>query len=74
MAAGGATLASGAVTRGARIKYQPALDGLRGVMIIAVVAWDFGYAFGPGSVLCLDSLFALSGFLITALLLAEHGR
>ena len=73
MAAGGATLpAASTATRGARIRYQPALDGLRGVFIVAVVAWDFGYAFGPGSVLCLDSLFALSGFLITALLIAEH--
>jgi peptidoglycan/LPS O-acetylase OafA/YrhL len=51
----------------------PALDGLRGVAILLVL-WS--HSFGPpGAGLGVDLFFCLSGFLITALLLAEwHQR
>ena len=52
----------------------PALDGLRGVAVALVVV--FHAALGPGvnGYIGVDVFFALSGFLITALLLREHDR
>src|SRR6478672_7609931 len=53
-----------------RSGYRPALDGLRGVAIAAVVLYHAG---GPvhGGYLGVDLFFALSGFLITTLLVDE---
>jgi peptidoglycan/LPS O-acetylase OafA/YrhL len=51
--------------------YVPALDGLRGAAVVAVVAFHFGWL--PGGWLGVDAFFTLSGFLITSLLLAEAG-
>jgi peptidoglycan/LPS O-acetylase OafA/YrhL len=48
--------------------YVPALDGLRGAAVVAVVAFHFGWL--PGGWLGVDAFFTLSGFLITSLLLA----
>jgi peptidoglycan/LPS O-acetylase OafA/YrhL len=55
-----------------RLGYRPALDGLRGIAIALVVAF---HAFGwpRGGTLGVDLFFVLSGFLITSLLLEEHG-
>jgi peptidoglycan/LPS O-acetylase OafA/YrhL len=53
-----------------RLPYVPALDGLRGLAIAAVLAFHAGYL--PGGFLGVDLFFVLSGFLITSLLLAEH--
>ena len=47
----------------------PALDGLRGLAVIGVVAFHAGYL--TGGFLGVDLFFTLSGFLITTLLLAE---
>ena len=56
-----------------RLGHRPALDGLRGIAILLVVvahaAPDAGIA--PGG-LGVTMFFALSGFLITSLLLEEH--
>jgi peptidoglycan/LPS O-acetylase OafA/YrhL len=49
--------------------HVPALDGLRGAAVVAVVAFHFGWL--PGGWLGVDAFFTLSGFLITSLLLAE---
>lgn len=59
-----------------RLPYLPGLDGLRGLAVIAVLLY---HAEGiiRGGFLGVESFFVLSGFLITALLLAEwqqHGR
>ena len=53
-----------------RLGYVPALDGLRGVAIAAVVLYHGG--FFRGGFIGVDLFFVLSGFLITTLLLEEH--
>lgn len=52
--------------------YNPALDGLRALAVIAVVAYHFGYT--SGGFLGVEVFFAISGYLITALLVSEHSR
>ena len=52
--------------------YRPALDGLRGVSVLAVMLHHSGLL--TGGWLGVDVFFALSGFLITSLLLEEHDR
>src|SRR6266851_3132252 len=53
-----------------RIGYRPALDGLRGVCILAVLVFHAGVNSWMG-VIGVDTFFVLSGFLITGLLLEE---
>jgi peptidoglycan/LPS O-acetylase OafA/YrhL len=53
-----------------RLGYVPALDGVRGVAILLVIAFHF---FGvTGGATGVDVFFVLSGFLITTLLLEER--
>ncbi len=52
-----------------RIAHLPALDGLRGAAVAAVVAFHLGLT--TGGYLGVDLFFTLSGFLITSLLVAE---
>jgi len=56
-----------------RLGYVPALDGLRGIAILAVIGV---HAFGApiGGFYGVDLFFVLSGFLITTLLFEEHDR
>jgi peptidoglycan/LPS O-acetylase OafA/YrhL len=55
-----------------RLGYRPALDGVRGISILAVM-WVHGglFWFGRGGFLGVDIFFVLSGFLITTLLIQE---
>ena len=52
--------------------YQPALDGLRGVAVVAVILYHLDYSWMSGGFLGVDTFFVLSGYLITSLLLAEY--
>ena len=51
------------------LAHEPALDGLRGVALMGIIAFHL-HRF-PGGFLTVDLFFALSGFLITSLLLTE---
>jgi peptidoglycan/LPS O-acetylase OafA/YrhL len=55
-----------------RLGHRPALDGVRGVAILAVVAFHFFKL--RGGFLGVDLFFVLSGFLITTLLLEERSQ
>jgi peptidoglycan/LPS O-acetylase OafA/YrhL len=51
------------------VRYNPALDGLRAVAILLVVADHSGLL--PGGLIGVDVFFVLSGYLITSILLTE---
>ena len=52
------------------LEYDPAIDGLRGLAVAAVVAFHLGHL--QGGFLGVDLFFTLSGYLITRLLLLER--
>ena len=54
--------------------YVPALDGVRAVAVIVVVLFHAEVGAASGGFLGVSVFFTLSGFLITTLLIAEHGR
>ncbi len=55
-------------------RHLPALNGLRGVAVIGVVAYHLQIGWAKGGYLGVDLFFVLSGFLITTLLLEEWTR
>jgi peptidoglycan/LPS O-acetylase OafA/YrhL len=75
------TLAPVATSPVPRLGHRPALDGLRGIAIALVVLVHSGNSLWPeakgwlaqGGPLGVHLFFVLSGFLITTMLLAEHG-
>jgi len=64
---------AGRQARGPRLPYWPALDGLRGLAVAAVLLFHAGVSWTPGGFLGVSLFFTLSGFLITGLAVAEHG-
>jgi peptidoglycan/LPS O-acetylase OafA/YrhL len=54
--------------------FVPALDGLRGLAVAAVLCFHGGFAWASGGFLGVSTFFTLSGFLITGLLLDEWER
>ena len=57
-----------------RLGYIPALNGLRGLAILAVVAYHGGVHVVSSGMLGVDLFFVISGFLITALLVREFDQ
>jgi peptidoglycan/LPS O-acetylase OafA/YrhL len=55
-----------------KMRYLPALDGLRALAVLAVVGYHADVSWLQGGFLGVDVFFVVSGFLITALLLREH--
>src|SRR5690606_35109202 len=55
-----------------RPAHIPALDGVRAVAILMVVAFHLAPLAVPGGFIGVDVFFVLSGYLITAGLLREH--
>ena len=68
-AAGGTGVRAGSGTP--RLRHVPALDGLRGLAVAVVVMFHLERL--RGGFLGVDLFFVLSGYLITSLLLVEHG-
>ncbi len=54
--------------------YQPALDGLRALSVIAVIAYHARLAWIPGGFIGVEVFFVVSGYLITTLLIEERLR
>ena len=54
-----------------RLRYQPALDGIRASPSSPVLLYHAGQSWAVGGFLGVDAFFVLSGFLITTLLLTE---
>ena len=54
--------------------YQPALDGLRAVSVIAVVLYHAGFTWMRGGFFGVEVFFVVSGYLITSLLLDEREK
>ncbi len=54
-----------------RLSYSPGLDGLRAIAVMAVLLYHADLSFIPGGFLGVEVFFVISGYLITALLLAE---
>jgi peptidoglycan/LPS O-acetylase OafA/YrhL len=52
-------------------RHVPALDGVRGVALVAILAYHANPSWLPGAPLAVTAFFTLSGFLITSLLVRE---
>ncbi len=60
--------------RRSRFGYRPALDGVRGIAMVAFMAFHFGFTQLKGAWVCINLFFVLSAFLITRLLVEERER
>ena len=56
-----------------KLRHLPGLNGIRALSVLAIIAFHSGLSWIPGGYYGVDAFFVLSGFLITALLLAEWG-
>ena len=54
--------------------YQPGLDGLRAISVIAVICYHAGFGWMHGGFFGVEVFFVVSGFLITSLLIEERER
>jgi peptidoglycan/LPS O-acetylase OafA/YrhL len=53
-------------------RYEPALDGLRALAVLAVLVYHARFGWAQGGFLGVSTFFTLSGFLITSLLVRER--
>lgn len=60
------------VTARESLRFQPGLEGLRGLAVLGVLVFHGGFTWATGGFLGVSTFFTLSGFLITSLLLKEH--
>ncbi len=60
--------------RAGHLPHFPALDGIRGVALVAILLTHAGISWAPGGFIALTVFFTLSGFLITSLLLVERSE
>ena len=58
--------------KGFKLGYVPALDGMRGFAILAVMVFHASSHIFKGGFIGVDIFFVISGFLITALLIKEY--
>ena len=54
--------------------YQPGLDGLRAISVIAVIFYHAGFDWMHGGFFGVEVFFVVSGYLITTLLIEEQGK
>ncbi len=54
--------------------YQPSLDGVRAMSVIAVILYHAGFQWMTGGFFGVEVFFVVSGFLITSLLIEERDR
>jgi peptidoglycan/LPS O-acetylase OafA/YrhL len=59
---------------GRSLGYQPAIDGLRAVALLAIVVFHAQVPGTQGAFLGVSTFFTLSGFLITTITLGDHRR
>jgi peptidoglycan/LPS O-acetylase OafA/YrhL len=70
----GSTTGEGPREHRRHLTYNPALDGIRGLAVGAVLLFHGGFTWARGGYLGVSTFFTLSGFLITSLLLVEFAR
>lgn len=63
------TTTTSSASSGNQRRRVPALDGMRGLAVVAVIAYHLNPSWLPGGYLGVDIFFVISGFLITGLLL-----
>ena len=54
------------------VPFNPGIDGLRAIAVLAVIAYHSGITRFSGGFLGVEIFFVISGYLITALLLGEY--
>lgn len=55
-------------------RYLPGLDGFRAIAVLAIIIFHLNPKWLPGGFLGVDTFFVISGYLITALLVAEFHK
>jgi len=54
------------------LRFQPGIEGLRGLAVVGVLLFHAGFTWARGGFLGVSTFFTLSGYLITSLLIREH--